>query len=148
MKEHGAFKYGPPRTLLSDDRPQFVAHVLQKVCQILGVNKMFTRRHEPLCNSQVERFNCTLVAMLPCSVDDNPANRCVYVPVLCISYNMETHHNTATSPFGLMLSRAPPELTLEHSTRRKVASSQDDKEYYARRLDLVIQKADVSFRHA
>lgn len=67
--EHCVFKYGPPKPLLSYNRPKFVAHVLQKVRQVLRVNNIFTMTNHPHCNVQVERLNGTITSMLRCYVD-------------------------------------------------------------------------------
>lgn len=53
----------------------------------------------------------------------------------------------ATTTFHLLVSRPPPEFTLDHSARRKISLLEDEREEYAHRLDLVIQKDAASLRH-
>ena len=119
--EKWVFKYGAPATMLSGNGSQFVAHFFRQVCNILQVQNIFTTTYHPQTNGhcalpgcQVERFNCTLAAMLLCYIEDNPDLCCLYAPALCYAYNMSVHSTTATPHFNLVLNRSPPEVTREH----------------------------------
>ena len=102
------FKYGPPQALLSDNGSQFVAHFFQRECQLLGIDGAFTTTYHPQTNGQTERFNRTVTAMLRCYVEDHPKDWAKYVRALCYAYNTAVHRTTGTTPFDLVLSRAPP----------------------------------------
>ena len=58
------FKYGIPRSLLSDNGPQFNAKFFHSACQILGISKLYTSTYHPQTNGQVERYNRTIASML------------------------------------------------------------------------------------
>ena len=62
--EARGFKYGPPRTLISDNGKQFAAKFFQAVCSLLGLMNIFTSTYNPRTNGQVERYNRTIPAML------------------------------------------------------------------------------------
>ena len=62
--EASVSKYGVPRTLLSDNDPQFSARFFRSVCEELGVTNLFTSAYHPQTNGQTERYNRTIVAML------------------------------------------------------------------------------------
>ena len=140
------FKYGPPQSLLSDNGSQFVAHFFQKVCQLLGINSAFTTAYHPQSNGQVERFNRTITAMLRCYVEDHPADWAKYVPSLCYAYNTSVHRSTGTTPFDLVLSRAPPDFVVSHNLRRKEPPTVAERNDYVQRLESAIGKAKVSLK--
>ena len=58
------FKYGIPRSLLSDNGPQFNAKFFNSACRILGITDLYTSAYHPQTNGQVERYNRTIVSML------------------------------------------------------------------------------------
>ena len=62
--ESSVSKYGVPKTLLSDNGPQFSSRLFQCVCDILGVTNLFTSAYHPQTNGQTERYNRTIVSML------------------------------------------------------------------------------------
>ena len=56
--------FGVPDTLLSDRGANLLAHVMQDVCELLGVRKLNTTAYHPQCDGMVERLNRTLKTML------------------------------------------------------------------------------------
>ena len=48
------FKYGVPRTLLSDNRTQFNAKFFHRTCCVLGVTILYTSAYHPQTNGPVE----------------------------------------------------------------------------------------------
>lgn len=60
---------------------------------------------------------------------------------------METYRSTGTTPLSLLLSSTPYEITLDHSSQRKVTHSQDEKYNYPHGLDFAMKKAASSIRH-
>ena len=58
------FKYGVPRTLLSDYGPQFSAKFFHNTCRVLGITNLYTSAYHPQTNGQVERYNRTIASML------------------------------------------------------------------------------------
>lgn len=59
---------------------------------------------------------------------------------VAFSYNITKGRSKVTTHVNLVLSRYPRTLTLNHSARRKLAPTQDERENYALRLDLEIEK--------
>jgi len=55
--------YGPPDTVLTDNRLQFASLFFQGVCSLMGIQNLYTSTYHPQINGQVERFNKTLVDM-------------------------------------------------------------------------------------
>lgn len=56
--------FGVPEALLSDRGTNLLSHLMQEVCELLGVTKLNTTAYHPACNGMVERLNRTLKAML------------------------------------------------------------------------------------
>ena len=51
------FKYGPPKTLISDNRKQLVSKFFQAICSLLGLLNIFTYSYQLQTNGQVEQYN-------------------------------------------------------------------------------------------
>ena len=56
--------FGVPNALLSDRGANFLAHVMQDVCELLGIRKLNTTAYHPQCDGMVKRLNRTLKTML------------------------------------------------------------------------------------
>ena len=55
---------GVPDALLSDRGTNLLFHLMQDVCQLLGVTKLNTTAHHPQCDGMIERLNRTLKSMI------------------------------------------------------------------------------------
>ena len=140
------FKYGVPKTLLSDNGPQFSARFFRSVCEVLGVTNLYTSAYHPKTNGQTERYNRTIVAMLQNYVNEHQNDWDVYVGALTYAYNCHVHRSTRTTPFDLVLTRPPPEFSLHHSARRRSTPDANARDDFRQRLDLSIQKAYKSLQ--
>jgi len=63
LEEEIAPMFGVPEALLSDCGTNLLSCLMQDVYKPLGVKKLNTTAHHPLCNGMVERFNHTLKTM-------------------------------------------------------------------------------------
>ena len=57
-------QFGVPKALLSDRGTNLLAHVMEDVCQLLGITKLNTTSYHPQCDGMVERLNRSLKSML------------------------------------------------------------------------------------
>ena len=57
-------KFGAPMRLLSDNGSAFNSALTKKLCDKLGIEKVFTTPYHPSGNGQVERWNSTVMGML------------------------------------------------------------------------------------
>ncbi|KAA8491009.1 Transposon Ty3-I Gag-Pol polyprotein [Porphyridium purpureum] len=94
--------FGPPESLLSDRGPGFVADILSKMCENLGVGRMLTTAYHPQTNGVVERFNQTVCQMLSAYVCANGKDWDRWLPVMVYAYNTARHASTKMSPFELL----------------------------------------------
>ena len=139
--EAWVFKYGPPKTLISDNGKQFGAKCVQAVCSLLGIMNIFTSTYHPQTNGQVERYNRTILAMLRNYVKEHHNDWDRYATALTYLFNCDVHHSTNTSPFNLVLSRPPAECSRHHSAMLRAPPTAEQKNNYAKRLDDLIQTA-------
>ena len=107
------FNFGTPKVLLTDNGTQFTASFFRRVCQILGIQKVFTTEYHPQANGQAERFNRTIIAAIRNYVSDSQRDWDEWLGPLTYAYNTQVHRSTGTTPFDLVLSRHPPPLSVE-----------------------------------
>ena len=129
------FKYGPPKTLTSDNGKQFAANFLQAVCSLLGLSNIFTSTYHPQTNGQVERYNRAILAMLRNYVNEHQHDWDRNATALTYAYNNHVHRSTGTTPFSPVLSRPSPEFSLHHSMRSRARPTQQQQNDYVKRLD-------------
>ena len=55
---------GVPDALLSDRGTNLLSHLMQDVCQLLGMTKLNTTAYHPQCDGMIERLNRTLKSMI------------------------------------------------------------------------------------
>ena len=96
-------KYGPPKTLISDNGKQFAAKFFQALCSVLGLSNIFTSLYHPQTNGQVERYNRTILAILRNYVNEHQDDWNRYATALTYAYNNHVHRSTGTTPFSLVL---------------------------------------------
>jgi hypothetical protein len=107
------FSYGPPRYLLTDNGTQFNAKFFLAVCRELGIAKIFTTAYHPQTNGQVERFNRTIIKSLRGYVERRQGDWDEYTAAINFGYNCRVHSSLLLAPFELILSRPPPNLSVE-----------------------------------
>ena len=64
LAEQVISRHGVPVELLSDRGSAFLSHLIQEVCQLLGIHRVNTTAYHPQTDGLVERFNRTLIDML------------------------------------------------------------------------------------
>ena len=143
---HWVFKYGTPRHMTLDNAQYFTSKFFQAVCRHLGVSNKYVTTYHPQSNGQVERFNRTIAAMLRNYVNDHQDDWDKYAETLTYAYNNHVHRSTKTTPFELVLSRPPPEFSLDHRLNPRQKPDAVKKADFINRMDDAIQKAYASLR--
>jgi len=139
--ESWVFKYGPPKTLISDNGKQFASKFFQNVCSLLGVTNIFTSTYHPQTNGQVERYNRTILAMLRNYVGEQQDDWDQYVSALTYAYNCHVHTSTGTTPFDLVLSRPPPPFSLHRSVSLHERPTRARREKFMGKLETALKTA-------
>ena len=102
--EHVVARHGAPQRLLSDRETNFLSSLLQEVCRLLSTRKVNTSGYHPQCDGLVEKFNSTLVNMLPKSVDKHGRDWDTCLPYLVFAYRVAVQESTRAS---LLYGREP-----------------------------------------
>ena len=97
--------FGLPQKLLSDRGRNFESRVIEQLCKLLQIKKVFTCPYNPKSDSVCERFNRTLIGMLGTLKEEKRNEWHKYVPHLVGVYNSTQHSSTGFSPFELMFGR-------------------------------------------
>ena len=109
----------------------------------MQVANVFTTTYHPQCNGQVERYNRTILAMLRNYVNDHQDDWDRYAEGLTFAYNCHVHRATGTTPFDLVLSRPPPEMTLQHRVNKRPKPTNLEKADFLARLQEAMQRAQT-----
>ena len=107
--------FGVPEALLSDRGNNLLSHLMQEVCQMLGVKKLNTTAYHPQCDGMVERFNCTLKTMLHKHAAQFGVQWDTYLYGVLWAYKNTPHESTGEKPSFLLYGhdcRSPTEATL------------------------------------
>jgi hypothetical protein len=97
--------YGISLLLLTDNGTQFISKFFQTVCWLLGVKQLSTTAY--YTNSQVERFNQTVLKSVTHFVSEHQNDLDEIAGVATYAYNMSIQSTTGFAPFELILSRVP-----------------------------------------
>ena len=99
--------FGFPRRLHSDRGASFTGQLVKQLCALTGIQGSLTTPYHPQGNSQVERFNRSLIQMLGTMTDEQKMEWSKHVKYLEHAYNCTQHESTGYSPFYLMFMRNP-----------------------------------------
>ena len=93
--------YGPPDTVLTDNRPQLVSLFFQGFCNLKGIRNLYTSTYHPQMNGQVELFNKTPVDMFMHNIQDHPYKWDELVSVLALAYSSRPQLAAGVAPMDL-----------------------------------------------
>ena len=100
-------RHSTPRTLLSDRGSNFLASVVQSVCQIMNTRRLHTTAYHPQTDGLVERFNATLCEGLSMYVSTHQKDWDKHLPLVLFAYRVSPNATTGESPFYLLYGREP-----------------------------------------
>ena len=96
-----------PVELVSDRGSAFLSHLLQEVCQLLGIHRVNTTAYHPQTDGLVEWFNRTLIDMLAKRVELSGGDWDPQIPYVLFAYRASLQESTGESPSFLMHGRDP-----------------------------------------
>ena len=95
------------RALLSDNGPQFVSEVLQQLCTIYGIKKVYASPYHPRGNALVESYMRTLKSTLILCTTKFKDEWDVVLPAAAFAYRATPHSTTGFSPYFLVVGQDP-----------------------------------------
>ena len=99
--------YGLPKNILMDQGCNFESQLVADLCELMGMQKMWTSLYHPQTNGQCERFNSTLINMLGTLPKEKKSEWKNHIGTLVPAYNCIRNSATGFSPCYLMFSRQP-----------------------------------------
>ena len=89
--------FGVPEALLEP-----ISHLMLGICKSLGITKLNTTSYHPECDDMVERFNCTLKAMLRKRATQYGIQWDKHLPAVLWAYRNTPHDTTGEKPSFLL----------------------------------------------
>jgi HPt (histidine-containing phosphotransfer) domain-containing protein len=138
-------QYGPPSVIMSDQGQQFMADLVEELCNLFTIRKLTSTGYRPQTMGLVERFNHTLIKMLKHYANTRADDWDVYVPYVLFAYRTTYNPVIRDTPFFLLygyepllpydLYLLPDELvyTTAEETRNRVAARMNEARGLARR---------------
>ena len=97
--------FGAPRIVHTDQGSNFESDVFQEMCKMLQIEKSRTTSYHPQGNSQCERFNSTLLAMIHAHARDHKDEWDRNLHHVMLFYNSTKHSTTGIEPNRIMFGR-------------------------------------------
>jgi Integrase core domain len=94
--------FGPPKTIVVDNGPAFVARATMELCKSVGVTIEFVPAYQPEWNGFVERMNATVRYALARSCNDNYSDWSDKVAGIMFGIRARRSSVTGYSPYFLM----------------------------------------------
>ena len=94
--------FGAPARLLSDRGANFMSSVIDEMCKILGMKKLWTMLYHPWSNGLVERLHLTIMQIIRKLGKDKKANWPSHLAEIVHAYNATHSTVTGYSPHYLM----------------------------------------------
>jgi len=64
VKHHIIYRFGVPRRIIHENRPQFVSQAFQRFCNKIKIQSVFSTTYYPTANGLAEAFNKTIEKLL------------------------------------------------------------------------------------
>ena len=99
--------YGLPEKILTDQGHNFESQLVADLCELMGVQKIWTSPYHLQINGQCKRFNSTLINMLGTLPKEKKSEWKNHIRTLVHAYNCTHNLATGFSPYYLMFGRQP-----------------------------------------
>jgi hypothetical protein len=91
-------RFGVPLQLHSDQGRNFEAQLFQRMCELLGIDKIPTTALYPQSDGMVERFSQILENQLAIFAEQNRRDWDRWIPFLLMAYRSSIHESTKQTP--------------------------------------------------
>ena len=99
--------YGLPQKILTDQGWNFESQLVTDLCELMGVQKIWTSPYHLQTNGQCERFNSTLINMLGTLPKEKKSEWKNHIGTLVHAYDCIWNSAMGFSPYYLMFGRQP-----------------------------------------
>ena len=99
--------YGLPEKILSYQGCNFESQLVDDLCKLMGMQKIWTSPYHPQTNGQCERLNSTLINMLGTLPLEKKSEWKNHIGTVVHAYNCTRNSATGFSPYYLMYGRQP-----------------------------------------
>ena len=96
-----------PRILQSDQGSHFVNHMIDRLCQQVGMSHLTSSPYRPQTNGKVERFNRTLLDTLGKEMARQKRDWDGYLSHALFAYRTKPHRTTGKSPYEVLYGFTP-----------------------------------------
>ncbi|MEL7520270.1 MAG: RNase H-like domain-containing protein, partial [Cyanobacteria bacterium J06553_1] len=127
--------YGTPEEILTDRGTSFIAQMMQKYLQIIGVRQTLTSAYHPRTNSIAERYNQTLGAILTKVCHGAVRRWDEFLPEALFATRVRVHRVTKATPFELLYG-VKPRLPLSIHRPNVFLGPDEDMRYRVRAEEL------------
>lgn len=100
-------RQGCPRRFLTDNGAAFQSHLVENLCALFKITKIYSSAYYPQGDGTAERFMQSLNNSLAILSRHHPEDWPKYVPGVAFAYNTSVHSSTGQSPFFLNTGRVP-----------------------------------------
>ena len=100
-------RFGCPRRFLTDQGSQFKSQLINALCCLFKIKKIFSSTYFPQGDGTAERFMRSLNNSLAILSRHHPEKWAQYVPGVAFAYNTSVHASTGETPFYLNTGRVP-----------------------------------------
>ena len=100
-------RYGPPKTILSDQGTEFVNKTVSALLQKTGIERRVTSSYNPRTDGQCERMNQTVMTILKKHAEAEPQNWRKWTSYVEYVYNTRKSSTTGFSPYELLYGVQP-----------------------------------------
>ena len=107
LYQHYNSIFGAPATLLSDQGTNFMRSIINELCKVLSVKKLWTMPYHPQTNGLVERLHQTIMRMIWELGEDKKAFWPGHLAEIVHAYNATQSAVTRYSPHYLMFEQRP-----------------------------------------
>jgi len=97
--------YGVPRTILSNQGPQFALKFMEEFTKVLGTKRKLSMAYHPQTDGQTERINQEIGMLLQHYMNYQQDNWTDWLAIAEFSYNDKKHAATGKTPFELNFGR-------------------------------------------
>ena len=131
-------RFGIPRSIVSDNGPQFDSHVYRDFCQELKIRNLYSTPRDPQSNGQAEASNKTLLTALKKWLDSAKGKWVEELPRVLWAYRTTARKPKDISPFTLTYEMEAVILTeIGLPTIRMATPASENAESLVRELDTI-----------